>query len=107
VVTSLIGTPMDPRNLSRYFQDAVRRSGVRKIRFHDMRHTCATLLLESGADLTVIKDLLGHSKIQITADVYTHVRLKVVRGAFDAMSHMLNAPDPDSGEGVDDLPQAA
>jgi integrase len=107
VVTSLIGTPMDPRNLSRYFQDAVRRSGVRKIRFHDMRHTCATLLLESGADLTVIKDLLGHSKIQITADVYTHVRLKLVRGAFDAMSHMLDAPHPDSGEGVDDLPQAA
>jgi integrase len=95
VVTTLAGTLMDPVHLSKYFQDALRRSGVRRIRFHDLRHTCATLLLESGADLVTIKDLLGHSKIQVTADVYTHVRLKVVRSAFDAMHDVLDGPNPD------------
>jgi integrase len=109
IVTTLVGTAVDPVHLSKYFQDAVRRAGVRKIRFHDLRHTCATLLLESGADLTVIKDLLGHSKIQITADVYTHVRLRVVRSAFDAMSHMLDDPCPESddAQGPDGYPLAA
>jgi integrase len=103
VITTLAGSAMDPVHLSKYFQDALGRCGVRRIRFHDMRHTCATLLLESGAELVTIKDLLGHSKIQITADVYTHVRLKVVRSAFDAMGDMLDGQDPHST--TDDPPQ--
>lgn len=94
VITNQTGGAMDPVHLSRYFQHAVRRAGVRRIRFHDMRHTCATLLVESGADLVTIKELLGHSKIQITADVYTHVRLRVVRSAFDAMGQMLDEEQP-------------
>ena len=55
-------------------------------------------MLESGADLITVKDLLGHSKIQITADVYAHVRLKVPRSALEAMADMLGEEDPDEGD---------
>jgi integrase len=106
VFTTLLGTTLDPVHVSAAFRTACIRSGVRRIRFHDLCHTCATLMLESGADLVTVKELLGHSKIQITADVYTHVRLRVTRTALDAMADMLGEetadPDQDTKEG--DLP---
>jgi integrase len=93
-----MGTTLDPVHVSKAFSVACERSGVRRIRFHDLRHTCATLMLESGADLVIVKDLLGHSKIQITADVYAHVRLKVTRSALEAMADMLGEENPDEGD---------
>lgn len=64
---------------------------VRHIRFHDLRHTCATLLLEQGVDLVTIKDLLGHAQIHTTADVYAHVRLRLQRKAIEAMDGALKS----------------
>ena len=59
-------------------------------------------MLESGADLVIVKDLLGHSKIQITADVYAHVRLRVTRSALEAMADMLGEENPDDGDPEED-----
>ncbi|MEU0945808.1 tyrosine-type recombinase/integrase [Streptomyces canus] len=47
------------------------RAGVRKVRFHDVRHTCASLLHEQGADSRMIMEVLGHSSIRVTMDIYT------------------------------------
>ncbi len=102
VFTTLMGTTLDPVHVSKAFSVACERSGVRRIRFHDLRHTCATLMLESGADLVIVKDLLGHSKIQITADVYAHVRLRVTRSALEAMADMLGEENPDEGDPEED-----
>ncbi|MFE5515046.1 tyrosine-type recombinase/integrase [Streptomyces sp. NPDC056529] len=63
---------------------------VRRIRFHDLRHSTATLLLEQGVELVVIKELLGHAHIGVTATVYAHVRLRLQRNAIDLLGRTLH-----------------
>jgi integrase len=53
-------------------QAAVRRAGLPDIRFHDLRHTCATLLLSKGVHPMFAQELLGHATIAITLDAYSH-----------------------------------
>ncbi|MFD0328252.1 tyrosine-type recombinase/integrase [Streptacidiphilus monticola] len=62
---------MLPTSVTAHFRVLLGHAGVRRTRFHDLRHTCATLLLEQGVELVVIKDLLGHAHISITAEIYT------------------------------------
>ena len=105
VFTNICGNPLDGPNISRAFHRLCDQAGIRRVRFHDLRHTCATLLLEQGVDLVTIKDLLGHSQIQITADVYAHVRPRLQRDAIEAMGNALNGNDEnDDEDGDDDLP---
>lgn len=66
-----------------------------------LRHSAASLLLERGIELIVVKDLLGHAQINTTADIYAHVRLRLQRQAIEAMGQALNEPD---AEGNDDEP---
>ncbi|MFD9244307.1 tyrosine-type recombinase/integrase, partial [Streptomyces sp. NPDC059556] len=101
VFTTPIGRPLDPANLTRRFRSFLNRAGLRRIRFHDLRHSTATLLLEQGVDLVVIKELLGHAHIGVTADVYAHVRLRLQRQAIDTLNNALGAADdPPATEGV-------
>ena len=58
--------------LRRGFFPALRRAGLRRIRFHDLRHTCASLLLASGANIKQVQTQLGHASVNITLDVYSH-----------------------------------
>ncbi|WP_419893617.1 tyrosine-type recombinase/integrase [Oceanobacillus kimchii] len=73
VVTTDIGTPYSPRNLQRNFYRFMEKAEVTKIRFHDLRHTHATLLLQLGEHPKVVSERLGHSKISVTLDTYSHV----------------------------------
>ncbi len=61
VFTTVQDRPIDPTNLTRTFNTLLRMAGLRRIRFHDLRHSTATLLLEQGVELVVIKELLGHA----------------------------------------------
>ncbi|MFG2296293.1 tyrosine-type recombinase/integrase [Streptomyces sp. NPDC048603] len=70
----------------------LRKAGLRRIRFHDLRHSTEALLLEQGVELVVIKELLGHAHIGITATVYAHVRLRLQRDAIDTLSTALGSP---------------
>lgn len=63
----------DDRNLRRAWYRVLRAAGIRKVRFHDLRHTFASLLIEQGAHPKYIQDLMGHSGIQVTMDVYGHL----------------------------------
>ncbi|MGW1722696.1 tyrosine-type recombinase/integrase [Streptomyces sp. NPDC002306] len=84
------------------------RAGVRKVRFHDLRHTCASLLHERGAGTHMIMKALGHSSIRVTMDVYTFVRLDSQRSAFDRVGDALRGggSDPNRGDGTDGGPVA-
>ena len=59
--------------ITRCFKPLLRRAGLPNIRFHDLRHTCATLLLGRGVHAKLVQELLGHATIAVTLDTYSHV----------------------------------
>lgn len=67
------GTPMDQRNLLRSFKSLLQKSGLKKIRFHDLRHTAASLMLNHGVPVIIVSKRLGHSKVSVTLDTYGHL----------------------------------
>jgi integrase len=73
VFTTAGGRHVEPRNLNTTFARLVAGAGVRPIRFHDLRHTCATLLLSRGVSPRMVMDILGHSQIAVTMNTYGHV----------------------------------
>ncbi|MYT18928.1 tyrosine-type recombinase/integrase [Streptomyces sp. SID7760] len=89
VFTTPTGGPLDPANVTRRFRGLLDQAGLRRIRFHDLRHSTATLLLEQGVDLVVIKELLGHAHIGVTAGVYAHGRLHLQRQATNTLGDVL------------------
>ncbi|MFJ2955434.1 tyrosine-type recombinase/integrase [Streptomyces sp. NPDC087270] len=92
IFTTPNGNPLLPTSVTARFRVLLGQAGVRRIRFHDLRHTCATLLLEQGVELIVIKDLLGHAHISITAEIYAHVRLRLQHDAIEALGNALTDP---------------
>ena len=102
VFTKQDGTPFEGSTLTRQFGKLCDTAGIRRIRFHDLRHSCATLLLEQGVELVTIKELLGHAQIHTTADIYAHVRPRLQRDAIEAMGDALRDDDEE-----DDDPPAA
>jgi len=90
VFASERGTPLEPRNLSRHFKSVLKKLGLPEtIRFHDLRHSCASLLIAQGEDLTVVKDILRHSQISVTADYYVHIVEKTQRRAIEGLDTLL------------------
>lgn len=74
VFTTPIGTPQDASNLLKHsFYPLLEKAGVPRIRFHDLRHTCATVLLAQGVHPKLVQEQLGHSQISLTLDTYSHV----------------------------------
>jgi len=90
VFATTIGTPINPRNLTgRSFKPLLKRAGLPDIRFHDLRHTCATLLLRRGVHPKFVQELLGHATIAITLDTYSHVVPGMGDQAANAMESVL------------------
>lgn len=85
VFTTSKGTMIEPRNLNRFLDEAIARTGLRRIRFHDLRHTCASLLLAQGVSPRVVMEVLGHSQMSMTTDLYGHVMPSSLRSAADAL----------------------
>jgi integrase len=74
VFPNTVGGYADYTNLvPRHFKPLLRRAGLPDIRFHDLRHTCATLLLTKGVHPKIVSEILGHSNVSITLHVYSHV----------------------------------
>lgn len=99
VFTTKHGTPIEPRNLLRHFQATCERIGLPRMRFHELRHTCASLLLAQGVEPRVIMELLGHSMISTTLDVYAHVMPALQRDAADKMDALLRSKNDRNGRG--------
>lgn len=83
------GDWINPRNFTKAFSAMLKSKGLKKVRFHDLRHTCASFLLSSNVPLKTASMILGHSSIAITADLYSHVVDSNKRQAASAMSQLL------------------
>lgn len=90
VFVSSIGTPLFRRNVLKKFHQLLETAGLPRFRFHDLRHSCATLLLSKGVPLKTVSDILGHSKISTTADIYAHVQPELHRDALSQMDSILS-----------------
>ncbi len=82
---------MNSKNLiARSFKPLLKRAGLpHSVRLHDLRHTCATLLLVKGMHPKIVQELLGHATISITLDTYTHVMRYMQSEAVSAMESVL------------------
>ncbi|MFF3558510.1 tyrosine-type recombinase/integrase [Streptomyces sp. NPDC002574] len=89
VFTTRTGRPVEPRNLYRSFTRVAGGAGLRVIRLHDARHGCATLLTAAGVAPRVVMEILGHSQIAVTMNVYTHVVQDTQREALSHMDRLL------------------
>jgi integrase len=89
VFTTSRGTPYSPRNVSRHFENCVPKLGLPRIRFHDLRHTLATMMLAAGQHPKVVAEMLGHSQVRITLETYTHVLPSIQRGAAEKAEELL------------------
>jgi integrase len=91
VFTTSSGRPFDPRNVQRMFRRILRKARLPRMRFHDLRHSCASLLLAQHTDPRVIMETLGHSRISVTMDMYAHVMPVLKHEAADAMDRSIGA----------------
>ncbi|MET7764919.1 site-specific integrase [Streptomyces sp. NPDC005355] len=89
IFTTRTGRQVEPRNIYRSFTRVADSAGLRVIRLHDARHGCATLLTAAGVAPRVVMEILGHSQISITMDVYTHVVQDTQREAISHMDRLL------------------
>ncbi len=89
VFTTSLGTELDASGVTHSFQDALERAGLRRQRFHDLRHGAATYALASGVPARVVADMLGHSNVSMTLSVYSHVLPELRRDAADRMDRLL------------------
>jgi integrase len=93
VLPNPLGELLHPNTLNRAFDSLISRAGVPKIRFHDLRHTAATVLLAEGIHPKIVQERLGHTDIAMTLNLYSHVTPDMQRQAADAMEAELSRAD--------------
>jgi integrase len=91
IFASESGHPLDRRNVTTHrFKPLLKEAGLPQIRFHDLRHTCATLLLTKNVNPKVVSEMLGHASVAITLDTYSHVLPIMQDSAAKAMEDALS-----------------
>jgi integrase len=90
VFTTKLGTPIEPRNMNRHLDLLCERAGVPRIRFHELRHSCATLLYDQGVPIENIQDVLGHSSPTVTKTIYVEATRKIQRDAVDRLGFLFD-----------------
>ena len=82
-----------PCTVTDWFTDLAREAGLPPIRLHDLRHGTATHMLTSGVEMKVVSEILGHSNLSVTADLYTAVVDELKKNAADAITDAFHDPD--------------
>ena len=91
IFASEVGEPMDRRYITTHrFKPLLKHGGLPQIRFYDLRHTCATLLLSKNVNPKVVSEMLDHANIAITLDTYSHVLPDMQDSAAKAMEEALS-----------------
>ena len=90
VFPSPTGGPISPDSVIQMLHRVLKRAGLPKVRFHDLRHTFATLALQNGVDIKTVSGMLGHYSAGFTLDTYTHVTTQAQRQAANTMGNALS-----------------
>jgi integrase len=93
VFCTSLGTPLNPSKVVDRFKSLLKRAGLPDIRFHDLRHSAATLLLGMDIHPKVVQELLGHNQISMTMDIYSHVLPTMQKDAMDKLNDALQEGD--------------
>ena len=88
-----IGDLIKPDYVSEQFPRLLEKYDLRRIRFHDLRHSCASLLLKNGVQLKEIQEWLGHSDFSTTANIYAHLDYSSKLNSAGAMMESLGIPE--------------
>jgi integrase len=91
IFPSTIGTPLDQFNLYRSFKGLLHEAGLPDIRFHDLRHTAASLMLNHGVPAIIVSKRLGHAKVSITLDIYGHLMPEMQNEAAEMIDDLITA----------------
>ena len=91
VFSHIDGKPLDPGVVSHTFAKVLKKAGLPHIRFHDLRHSRATLLLKAGIHPKIVSERLGHANISITLDTYSHVLPGLEERAAERFDEMLKS----------------
>lgn len=89
VFSSPAGGPISPDSVLHMLHRVLKRAGLPKVRFHDLRHTFATLALQNGVDVKTVSGMLGHYSAGFTLDTYAHVTTQAQRQAANTMANVL------------------
>lgn len=89
IFPSPIGTPLDPSNVLKVYKYCLKEAGLPNLRFHDLRHTAATLMLQQGINPKIVQERLGHSDISLTLNTYSHVLPPMQEEAAEKMDELL------------------
>jgi integrase len=89
VFCTALGTPLNPNKVLERFKTVLKKAGLPDIRFHDLRHSAATMLLTMGVHPKVVQELLGHNQISMTMDIYSHVLPTMQKEAMSKMDETL------------------
>ena len=87
------GDLIKPEYVTRTFHSVLEARGMKMIRFHDLRHSCASLLLANGVSIKEIQIWLGHSNYSTTANIYAHLDVAAKQNAAESLANSLSAPD--------------
>jgi len=90
--TSRVGTPLDGPNVTHQFQRLLEAASLPRMRFHDLRHSAATLLIAQGVHARTVMEILGHSQIAITMNLYGHVLPELHDEAAEKMDVLFSTP---------------
>ncbi len=102
VFRTSVGTPLHPdNNIFVPFKELLNEAKLPNVRFHDLRHSAATLLLGEGVHPKIVQEILGHSNINITLNVYSHVLPGMQQGAMDKMNSVFE-DEEESEDDIDD-----
>jgi len=93
IFVSSEGTPLDQRNVTRDYKEILKKAGCPEIRFHDLRHTAASLMLQQNVHPKVVQERLGHSDISLTLNTYSHVMPGMQEEAASKMDELLTLVD--------------
>ena len=93
VFTDELGNRFKPRYIEDTFPKLLQKHGLRKIRFHDLRHTCASLMHKKGLSPKEVQEYLGHSTVSITLNLYTHLDWNSKENAAKIMENTVKAPE--------------